>query len=220
MMGLSPLANDDRTSAAGAMHATPWVDVPLLIGLMLAGVGTGSTLVRQAMSVPRRLEQTHAGLSLPRQAKASSALGELRRLTGFTWDQLARLFQVSRRSLHFWASGKPMAASHEERLLGTLEVIRRIDRGSATQNRADLLSPNDGQSPFELLSLGQYDRVLTLLGAGNGRARPPPTNLSETAWAARAPLRPEALAGANPDRIHTDVGETRPARSVKVRSGR
>ena len=35
------------------------------------------------------------------------AVSELRRISGLTWEQLAWLFGVSRRSVHFWASGKP-----------------------------------------------------------------------------------------------------------------
>ena len=33
---------------------------------------------------------------------------ELRRLTGFTWDELALLLSVTRRSLHLWANGGPI----------------------------------------------------------------------------------------------------------------
>ena len=89
------------------------------------------------------------------ECEAGAVIGELRRLSGLTWDQLARLFGVSRRSVHFWASGKPMAPSNEEHLRRLLAVVRKVDRGSARANRAILLGADeDGISLFDLLAAG------------------------------------------------------------------
>ena len=53
--------------------------------------------------------------------------------------QLATLFGVARRSLHLWASGRPMSGPNEERLHRLVAVLRRIDRGAADWNRRELL---------------------------------------------------------------------------------
>ncbi len=146
------------------------------------------------------------------------AIAELRLTTGFTWEQLALLFGVSRRALHFWASGSPMNRVNEERLHRILGVIRHIDRGAAATNRAALLAPSEaGPTPFELLADKQYEQALLLLGPGPGRpARP---KVSPEALAARAPQRPEELVEALQDNVHVNGGVARAAKRVKVRGG-
>jgi hypothetical protein len=143
---------------------------------------------------------------------------ELRRLSGLTWDQLARLFVVDRRSLHFWASGKPPKPSNEERLQRVLAVIRKIDRGSTESNRAILLEAHPGGAiPLDLLTEQKYDEMLALVGLGHLSARPVLPALSATAAAARAPLAPDELAGARQEPIHQDVGKGRAARSARTK---
>jgi hypothetical protein len=112
-----------------------------------------------------------------------------------------------------------MAPSNEERLQRLLAVVRKIDRGSASANRATLLGVReDGSLPFDLLAVGEYERVLTMLGPGAARPTSP-SKISEEARVARAPLPPEELVGALQDRIHRDGGTARAAKSVRVRSG-
>jgi DNA-binding transcriptional regulator YiaG len=195
----------DSTSAAGAMLMRQ-VREPVLVGCMLAGLGTSTAYgppQNRVLWSQRPVEHTTAGAAVVVAEPAGAAIGELRRLSGFTWDQLARIFNVSRRSLHFWASGKPMAPSNEEHLQRLLSVVRKIDRGSASANRAALLGVReDGSLPFDLLAAGDYERVLSQLGQGKARRAAPPKLSEEEARAARAPRPPEELVGALQDRIH------------------
>lgn len=206
----------DSTSAAGAMLMRQ-VREPVLIGCMLAGLGTST-----AHAAPpevgwmshRSVEQTTAGAVVLSVQPAGAAIGELRRLSGLTWDQLARIFSVSRRSLHFWASGKPMSPSNEEHLQRVLAVVRKIDRGAPSANRTALLGVReDGSIPFDLLVAGDYERALSLLGPGDARRASPP-KLSEEARAARAPRPPEELVGALQDRIHPTSGRLLAAKPI------
>ncbi|MBI2215904.1 MAG: XRE family transcriptional regulator [Candidatus Rokubacteria bacterium] len=213
----------ESTSAGGALLVVRHVREPVLVGVMLAGLGTSAAHALPVHMAPPSLwpmRQTTAGASVGRVARASAAIGELRRLTGFTWEQIARLFTVSRRSLHFWASGKAMTAENKEHLQRLLLVLRSIDRGSASANRAELLAArDDGTILFDLLGNREYDRVLSLLGGGAAKRVNAP-RLSEAAMAARAPRPPEELVDALQDRVHRETGITRPARSVRVRGGR
>jgi DNA-binding transcriptional regulator YiaG len=206
------------TSAAGAMLMRQ-VREPAVVGFMVAGVGTSTALglpTAVVLRVLRRAEQTSAGVSLTAAVPAGAAIGELRRLSGLTWDQLARLFNVSRRSLHFWASGKPMAPGNEEHLQRLLSVVRKVDRGSASANRAMLLGVRaDGSLPVDLLAAGDYDRVLSLLGPREARRAASPKPSAEVR-AARAPRPPEELVGALQDRIHPTSGRLRAAKPVAV----
>lgn len=218
----------DSTSAAGPMLRGLNPAPVLLVGLMLAGLGQPplGTSIPPALPLsvvihsPTSMEQTTAGSSIIPVDHAGPTIAELRRLSGLTWDQLARLFKVSRRSLHFWASGKAMTPSNEEHLQRLLAVVHKIDRGSASANRTALLAVrDDGTIPFDLLADEQYERVVALLGpAETRRARAP--KLSADAMATRAPRPPEELVGALHDRVHRETGVARAARSVRVRSGR
>lgn len=221
MSELDPRQTFASTSAAGAMRSLQ-VGGPVLVGCMLAGLVTSTAHALptdHALSWRRPIEQTTSGSAVAVTEPPGRAIGELRRLSGFTWEQLARLFNVSRRSLHFWASGKPMAPNNEEHLQRLLSVVRKIDRGSASANRALLVGAREeGRLPLDLLAAGEYDLVLSLLGPGDTHRASPP-KLSKQARAARAPSPPEELVGALQDRIHRDRGAARVAQSVKVRSG-
>jgi len=143
------------------------------------------------------------------------AVSELRRISGLTWEQLGQLFAVSRRSVHFWASGKSLNAENETRLLQVLDVVRTADRGDARSTRSALLDVHDGTSAFDLLVEGRFDEARARLGVGAGRPRPVLGELSAEAKAARAPLPPEELVEAQHDRVHRDPGRARAARTVR-----
>jgi transcriptional regulator with XRE-family HTH domain len=144
------------------------------------------------------------------------AINELRKTSGLTWKQVAKLFNVSRRSIHFWASGQPLASDNEEKLNRLLGVIRYIDRGSASLNRKLLLKPNaDGELPLDQLISGEYDKVRENLGRGNPPKRPQLRPLSEEESELRRPLPPEILIDALQDSIHHDVGRSRPAKTLR-----
>ena len=88
----------------------------------------------------------------------SRAVSELRRISGLTWEQLGQLFGVSRRSVHFWASGRAMNAANEQHLLKVLDIVRQADRGDARSNRAALLTVSAGHAPFEPLDVAGVRR--------------------------------------------------------------
>lgn len=148
------------------------------------------------------------------------AVSELRRISGLTWDHLAQLFEVSRRSVHFWASGKPLNAANEERLLRVLAVVRDANRGSARSTRAALLDASEGSSPFELLMAERFDEARAVLGKGAAPIAPPLAGLSAEAKAKRKPLSPEDLFDARSERVHREPGRARPARAVRNRRRR
>lgn len=168
-------------------------------------------------------ERTTSGLTLPSQPVASteatrSALNEVRKLSGLTWEQLARLFNVSRRSLHFWASGQPLSRFNEESLNRLLGTVRYINRGSASINRSILLSSSsDGSIPFDLLVAGRYEEVKQLIGSGNAPEKSPLKPLSPDAIASRMPQKPEELVDALHDPIHREFGRSRTVRAVRSR---
>jgi DNA-binding XRE family transcriptional regulator len=161
------------TSAQGSMQ-TQAASRPVTITVFPALAETTSTPPISDWELLVVSERTTSGLTLLFSPSASSTeatqtvVNEVRKLSGLTWEQLALALNVSRRSLHFWASGQPLSRSHEESVNQLLSTLRYINRGSAAINRRVLLSPtSDGQVPFELLVAGKYEAVKQLLGPGN-----------------------------------------------------
>ncbi len=151
------------------------------------------------------------------KSNSQKAINELRKTSGLTWEQVAKLFNASCRSIYFWASGQPLASDNEEKLNRLLGVIRYIDRGSASLNRKLLLNPNaDGELPLDQLISGEYDKVRENLGRGNPSKRPQLRPLSEEESELRRPLSPEILIDALQDSIHHDVGRSRPAKTIQL----
>lgn len=167
-------------------------------------------------------EATASGLSSQPHSEAADdaettreAISELRRLSGLTWEQLGELFDVSRRSVHFWASGKPLSVGNERRLMQILDVVRIADRGDARSTRAALFEVKDGRTAYALLAAGRFEEARAILGGGARRPRPALAELSADAKAARKPLPPEMLIDAQHDRVHRDRGRARAARTVR-----
>lgn len=164
-------------------------------------------------------ETTTSGVTPPAaSAVTQKAVNELRRLSGLTWEQLAKVFNVSRRSLHFWASGKPLSRSSEEQLNRVLETIRFIDQGSATLNRSLLLtSDGDGNLLMDLLVAGKYEELKQIVGIGNAPQKPQLGSLAQDVHSALAPQNPADLVDALQDPVHHEVRQSRPARTAKSR---
>ena len=74
----------------------------------------------------------------------------IRRLSGLTWDELAQLMHVTRRSLFNWASGSRVNAVNAQKLAKLAEFVGREHQGDAEKTRARLLAPQaDGRTIFE-----------------------------------------------------------------------
>ena len=116
---------DSRTSAVGSMNR-PAV---ALIATMLAGSATANT----GETIVPCFERTAAGPigqfeHVPTESTAEAVM-EIRRRSGLTWEELGDLFDVSRRSIHHWANGKPVTASHDRMIRRMLAAVRHPRSG-------------------------------------------------------------------------------------------
>ena len=215
------VADSASTSAAGPMRKWPAAELPRIVLLFgLAGLSTSSEEFRPDTDLANPAcppwEQTSSGCSIGATANVGTAIAELRRLTGFTWEQLARLLKVSRRSVHFWASGKVMSFGNEEHLQRILAVARKLDRGSVSANRAAFLTVHDdGASVLDLLADKEYERAASTAGPGSVRrvARP---KASAAVLAARAPRAPADLVDDHEDRVPRASGRLLASKPVRV----
>lgn len=79
---------------------------------------------------------------------------------------------------------------------------------------------NDGVIPLDLLAKDKFDEVRERLGAGPPRSMPALGPLSAAARADRMPPPPDERVGALHDSVHHEVGKSRVARTIKVKSQR
>lgn len=216
MNTLESLRPEEATST-GTTFGKPLV----LVGAFLVGLGTSPATVSAADAGLAGLvlsEQTSAGGRIENDVKAGTAIAEIRRLSGLNWEQLARVFGVTRRALHFWASGKPMTPANEERLHRILATVRVIDRGSPEINRTILFEARrGGLVPLDLLADGRYDSLVVLVGEGRAPHRRPAVRPAGKARVARPIYSPDELIGAMQDRVHPEFRGARGVRTAKVK---
>jgi DNA-binding transcriptional regulator YiaG len=76
----------------------------------------------------------------------------LHNASGLTWEQLARLFGVSRRAVHHWASGGNMTARNIETLTSLMRTVSALAGSDPASRRMEILMPGDnGTSLYERL---------------------------------------------------------------------
>ena len=116
-------------------------------------------------------------------ADASENLFEIRRLTGFSWPQLANLLDVTRYTLNKWVKGAEIKGKNRKHVAETLKVLRYADKGSAESNAEELNKQNESQkSPIELIRLKDYEVAKQLLSYGPSRPQRRLTDTDTATW--------------------------------------
>lgn len=103
----------------------------------------------------------------------ASRVRQLKEDAGITWDQTRRLFGVSRRAVHMWATGAKMNSQNEERLTELLQIVSRLGTSPEQRREALMNSPSgSGRSLFQKLLLERRTHqrvdVEALLGSTSG----------------------------------------------------
>lgn len=136
--------------------------------------------------------------------EATSLLHDIRGRSGLTWQQLARVFGVDRRSLHLWAKGARLSAEHAERLQRIQAIVRRADAGNPESTRHRLLTiVRDQYSVLDLLAEGRDSEAVQWLARPERKQRPrrrPPT-LSAEEHRSRQALSPVEILDARHDDV-------------------
>jgi DNA-binding transcriptional regulator YiaG len=78
--------------------------------------------------------------ALPELAKS---VRSLHRRSGLTWDELAQVFAVSRRTLHNWSTGGKVSASHAQAISSVIRAVHQADTGNPELTRSKLLAPTE-----------------------------------------------------------------------------
>ena len=150
------------------------------------------------------------GTLVPARQTTGEAVLEIRRRSGLTWELLSEIFNVSRRTVYQWASGKSPSAQHESAIRRTLDAIRHVDEGSRQATRDRLMMVTHGLSLFDLLAEGRFVDVLRQPeGAASMAADRHRTTLSEDELARYRPPPAVLLLDAIQDRPDIPVTRAR-----------
>lgn len=132
------------SSGAGAVSVStyPWTQthVTELPAPMMPPAGT-STGVRH---IPH-------GPSTATRSAADDVIA-VRALSGLTTEQVAKVFGVTRRSVHNWIAGDAMAPHHRERLAHVLALVESVPGVAPDAKRATLLDSSRGPSLYHQLA--------------------------------------------------------------------
>ncbi|WP_251450890.1 hypothetical protein [Microbacterium sp. Marseille-Q6648] len=169
----------------GVVELSPRVFTLSAIGLTaLALLGTSVPVARGSDSVVVRPFLSPSGsssnatdgmiaASQPAETVAAVAssshaqlIAELRASSSFTWEQTAKLFGVSRRTVHLWAAGGNMASQNEEHLAELLREVRSIRAAGAPDERLQLLAMLDRERYGRASSDDDINRPASIYAAG------------------------------------------------------
>lgn len=147
------------------------------------------TLEGEHVSEPESASRGRSKRTESSETAAQILLAEIRATTGLTFEEIAPLMGVSRRSVQLWRAGEPISARKEVRLRNLVECLRDLakhDPGKARQMLFDRTV--DGLRPYDVLSEGQFDIAFSMLA---GVA--PPTDLRARAVRLNIPPAPPLL---------------------------
>ena len=210
-----------RISACGPVSRSGYRSpVAVTIAAVLTATAPQESATASTYELPRIVERTSSGpvgqiRQVPAESTAQAVL-EIRRRSGLTWEELGDLFDVSRRSVHHWASGKPVSAGNDRMIRRILAAVRRLGSGGQADARAQLLTVDavTGVSTFDSLKDGRFDEAMMrpeVVQAPERRRIP----LSRKARDARRPPAPVFLLEAEHGRPETPA-RARVARAVRA----
>jgi hypothetical protein len=114
------------------------------------------------------------------EAAAQSAtfitqIGQIKMMTGYTWDRLADLLSCSRQSLYNWRDGLVVTDANIRAVQRMHEALAFVDRGDPTETRA-VLEANEA-AIFKMLKAGDFEEAKRTAGQGRGSAHGRPSPL-------------------------------------------
>ena len=103
-------------------------------------------------------------------APPSTARGILaiRQIANLTWDETAKVFGVSRRTVHLWANGRHPSGGQERKLNRVLGILRSHQNLAPSSLRERLMaSARPGTLFFDLLCIDELDNFQSLFSSNS-----------------------------------------------------
>lgn len=174
--GLSPPFDEIEDNAWSSGPSA--IEKLYIIGTSPMPVARSGCMTLRSAGTSACLPDLQATEELPRVEVAwscdavSGMLHDIRRRTGWSWDQIAHAVGKSRQAVHGWTVGKNISRESHRRLADLHATVSYVDRGNQEANRNSFAEPTaDGRTVLELVMSGKFEAVRGLLGRGN--AMPP-----------------------------------------------
>jgi DNA-binding transcriptional regulator YiaG len=205
-----------RTQGTGSIAKV--ISSALVVASMLGTPTTGyanlQASIERTSAVPSNALFTSNSLdSTPSTARSIFAI---RQLANLTWDETAKVFGVSRRSVHLWANGRHPSGDQERKLNRVLGILSAHQSLGPSMLREKLMaSARPGTLFFDLLCNEEFGAFQELFSAENSTSQYPLTSQTfETAR--RSPPPPTLLLDALQDRPVT-AGNALIKKSVRLK---
>lgn len=164
----------DKASHVGVTHLRRPADIVVSPTLVLKGyLLTRATTTR--IDVERILPHIVDASRRPAQMTTAKAITKVHEDSGLTWEQLGRVFGVSRRAVHMWATGSRVNATNTEMLLRFVDLVDQMEGAPEERRTALLAIGSDGLSVLDRFRTEYLDaraetqpRPESLLGALHG----------------------------------------------------
>ncbi|MER7587947.1 helix-turn-helix transcriptional regulator [Micromonospora sp. NPDC127501] len=178
------------TSGTSSVSLGKWTNIAVVFALAASAGATANTGRRVAADLRQYADSSSSSavflaskfpacVETPERPPVAQTVRKLYDEAGLTWEQLARLFGVSRRAVHNWANGGKMTARHVEILAELTRAISALPTNTPSERRELFLAPaRDGMSP--------YDHFRSAVNSSRSAIN-------------RAPLTPAQLLGATHD---------------------
>ena len=106
----------------------------------------------------------------------------IRQIANLTWDETAKIFDVSRRTVHLWANGRHPSGDQERKLNRILGILSSHQNLSPSLLRERLMaSAQPGTLFFDLLCYNEFDTFQNLFSSDSGRGQYSPPSLHTAA---------------------------------------
>jgi len=208
-----------RTQGTGTGSIAKVIGGALVFASMLGTPTTGYANLTQA-SIERTSAAPNNAVfpsnspdSTPSTARSILAI---RQLANLTWDETAKVFGVSRRSVHLWANGRHPSGDQERKLNRVLGILSaHQDLGSSKLREKLMASARPGTLFFDLLCNDEFGAFQDLFSAEyDTRQYPLPSQAFESAR--HSPPPPLLLLDALQDRPVT-AGNALAKKSVRLK---
>lgn len=173
-----------RTQSTGTNGFVRAATGALIIVSMLGAPTTSNANLSRAVTERTSSNPSNAVYSSTTSEEVpSSARGilEIRQIADLTWDETAKVFGVSRRTVHLWANGRHPSGNQERKLNRVLSILRPYKSLGPSLFRERLMaSSKPGTLFFDLLCNDEFEAFQdTFTGTDSSRKFAPLPNALE-----------------------------------------
>jgi DNA-binding transcriptional regulator YiaG len=183
-----------RTSGTGTNGIVKIISSGLVVASMLGASATSNAYPTQ-ITIERTSATPNNVGNLPGSSENTSSTARgimaIRQIANLTWDETAKVFGVTRRTVHLWANGRHPSGDQERKLNRVLGILRSYRNIGPLMLREKLMtSAKPGILFFDLLSNDEFDTFQELFLAENEPRKYSPPSLSPevTSYSPQPPI--------------------------------